>query len=112
MNTLLEKEAKEMLIQLKGRKNAVECMKRKIACGEGGLEERLRKIQTEVEVTEAAYSGLDYRNRDVLASFFIHREPEAAEKLSKKYCCCKSTVYRMRREAMREFMIMVFGYAE
>lgn len=112
MNKMLMKEAKAMLLQLEGRKNAVDSMRLKIACGEGGLEERLRRIKTEVEVTEGAYAGLDYKGRDILSAFYIHREPQAADRLCEKYSCSKSTVYRMKNEAMREFVLRVFGYAD
>lgn len=112
MNAKLMKDAKRMLLELNGKKNALESMKRLIACGETGLMERYKRAKVDVEVTEAAFSGLDYKERDILGAFFIDGEPHAAERLSKKYDCAASTVYRMKRAAMNKFVLRMFGDGE
>lgn len=112
MNRVLAKEAAALLTELNGRKNALESMKMKISCGEGGLAERLRRAKVDVEVTEAAFSALSYKERDILEAFYIEREPRAVDRLCEKYSCAKSTIYRLKRQAMREFVLRVFGYAD
>ncbi|MBR6808076.1 MAG: hypothetical protein IKM46_06835 [Clostridia bacterium] len=112
MNVKLMKDAKKMLRELNGKKNALESMKRLIACGEGGLLERYKRAKVDVEVTEAAFSGLDYKERDILNSFYIEGEPHAAERLSSKYDCAASTVYRMKRAAMNKFVLRMYGDGE
>lgn len=112
MNRVLHKQAAKLLSELNSRKLAVECMRAKVSCGESGLESRLKRAETDVEITENAFADLSYKQRDILSAFYVDREPDACERLSQKYCCAKSTVYRMKREAMGEFILRVFGYAE
>ena len=112
VNVKLMKDAKRMLKELNGKKNALDSMKRLIACGEDGLLERYKRAKVDVEVTEAAFSGLDYRERDILGAFYVESEPHAAERLSKKYDCAASTVYRMKRAAMNKFVLRMYGDGE
>ena len=112
VNVKLIKDAKKMLKELNGKKNALESMKRLIACGEGGLIDRYKRAKVDVEVTEAAFSGLDYKERDILSAFYVDSEPHAAERLSEKYDCAVSTVYRMKRSAMNKFVLRMFGDGE
>lgn len=112
MNVKLTKDAKRMLKELNGKKNALESMKRLIACGEEGLLDRYKRAKVDVEVTEAAFSGLNYRERDILNAFYVDGEPHAAERLSEKYDCAASTVYRLKRAAMSKFVLRMFGDGE
>ena len=63
LNVKLMKDAKRMLRELNGKKNALESMKRLIACGETELLERYKRAKVDVEVTETAFSGLDYKEK-------------------------------------------------
>lgn len=112
LNVKLMKDAKRMLRELNGKKNALESMKRLIACGETELLERYKRAKVDVEVTETAFSGLDYKERDILGAFYVDGEPHAAERLSEKYDCAASTIYRMKRAAMNKFLLRLFGDGE
>ena len=112
LNVKLMKDAKRMLRELNGKKNALESMKRLIACGETELLERYKRAKVDVEVTETAFSGLDYKERDILGAFYVDGEPHVAERLSEKYDCAASTIYRMKRVAMNKFVLRLFGDGE
>ena len=57
----------------------------------------------------AAKYGLQY---DILDEFFITGLPGYVERLCKKYMCQRSTVYRLKNDALKSFYLYRFGAAD
>ena len=109
MNKTMMRSAKSLLTGLDGKRTAAVCMKKLVSSGDSALEQRLKRTLADIEVTEMALASLSDRDREVLTEFYVNRDEESVDRLAKKLCCGRSTVYRMQREAMSHFVLHVFG---
>ncbi len=109
MNKTTMRSAKRLLTELSGKKTAAQCMKKLVSSGESSLEARLKRTLADIEVTEMALGTLAERDREILSEFYVNRSEDPVDLLCKKLCCGRSTVYRMKREAMSRFVLSVFG---
>lgn len=55
---------------------------------------------------------LDERENKILNSFYIHRMPGYIDKLTEELFCEKSTIYRIKDEALYKFTIAMYGVVD
>ena len=109
MSKTMVRSAKRLLMELNGKRVAAQCMKKLVSSGEASLEARLKRTLADIEVTELALGTLSERDREILTQFYVERDDDYLDRLCGELCCGRSTVYRMKREAMDRFVLCVFG---
>ena len=106
-------DAKETLVNFGYMKKSIDCIKK---CLEGGkspeMEDRLKRMAASVRSTEMALSYLSEEQYDILDEFFITGTPGYVERLCEKFMCRRSTVYRLKNDALKSFYLYRFGAAD
>lgn len=102
--------AKETLRTLKYRRQAVDSMKKLLEAKEDPeVRERLRQVETSVMAAERALASLTGEQADILKDFYIERGDGYMDELCRKYRCARSTVYRLKSQALSAFSMTMFG---
>ncbi len=113
MNGYWKDDARETLVNFGYMKKSIDCIRRHLE-GETSpeLEDRLRRMAASVRSTELALSFLSEEQYDILDEFFITGTPGYVERLCKKFMCQRSTVYRLKNDALKSFYLYRFGAAD
>lgn len=76
------------------------------------LKQRLWEARLWVFAVDKALEVLDDDERLVLDRFYIHRARKALDSLCEQLCVEKTTVYRLRDQALRRVTIALYGVTE
>lgn len=73
------------------------------------IERNLAKLRQDVELHEKNWPKLTDQERTVLDYFYINRQRNHMQVLMKKFHCEKSTVYRMKDDALFKLTMLTYG---
>ena len=103
-------KAKESLVNFNYMKKSIACIKKQLEGFDNPeLEEKLRRICAKVKSTELALSFLSDVQYEILDEFFNTGSDGYMDRLCRKLMCEKSTVYRLKNEALKAFYMYMFG---
>ena len=73
------------------------------------LEMNLSIVESFIQLTEKGLSFLDKREKDVLEGFYFEQTDNHINTLCRRFNFEKSTLYRIKDEALRKFTIAMYG---
>ena len=80
------------------------------------LREELKHARQSAELwvheVDAALSHLDEESRQILDGLYLSRTPKSVEMLCQALCMERSTLYRRREHALRQFTLALYGALE
>ena len=72
----------------------------------------LKDVSRAIDRVNRGLGVLDEREQKILNSFYIHRMPGYIDKLTEELFCEKSTIYRIKDEALYKFTIAMYGVVD
>lgn len=73
------------------------------------LKRKIRDKKSYIAVIDAAIDALEPCERAVLRRFYVHRDGDYVNDLCRELHFEKSTVYRIKDEALRKFILLMYG---
>ncbi len=95
-----------------GGHSKIEDMRLNVIVARDELKKNYNAVAKSIKRVERGLSVLDDRERKILNGFYIHRMPGYIDKLTEELFCEKSTVYRVKDEALYKFTVAMYGVVD